>query len=165
MPTTYKSILSYLNDPSGDDLVIDIKGGVMTAAAGTYVDVYKPNGNDNQLWELEYEPVSGYHWIKSKLKDPATKKDLVIDIKGGSTGTKLDVWTKNVPPSDNQLWKFVEVYDPGLVGWYTIQSYVTHNPVIDITGWVVGTKPAKGTNLDVFPPKSAGYDNQLWQLV
>jgi hypothetical protein len=85
----------------------------------------------------------------------------VIDVLGGSTapGTPLDAYPPNSPDgSPDQLWNLVP--DPNGSGYYFIQS-VLNGFVIDIRG----ASSTPGTSLDAYPMKTAGTQNQLWNLV
>ncbi len=145
--STYYSIKSKL-----DGNVIDIEKA--STQAGTGLDAYPPNGNNNQLWEFVADPAgSGYYFIVSKLNGN------VIDIKGnsGKSGASLDALPRT-SGDDHQLWEFVA--DPAGSGYCFIVSKSNGN-VIDIQG--ASTKA--GVGLDAFPWKFTGYDNQLWTLV
>jgi hypothetical protein len=135
--------------------VIDISGS--STAPGALLDAYprKTSENDNQLWEFTPDPGgSGYYFIKSKLNGNA------IDIQGGSIvpGAALDAYPQKTSGSDNQLWQFVE--DPDGSGYCFIMSRY-YGYVIDITD----ASRAAGAQLDAYPQKPSGTDNQLWRVV
>lgn len=137
-----------------DGNVIDIVEA--STSSGAKVDAYpqKSSGTDNQLWEFVPDPAgSGYFAIKSKLSGD------VIEVPGDLAlpGVQLDV-TSIVNYNAGQLWQFYD--DPGGSGYCFIMSKL-NGYVIDILG--ASTKP--GTLLDLYPPKSSGTDNQLWQVV
>ena len=146
---TYYPIKSKLN---GD--VIDVKGA--STSAGALLDAYPPktSGNDNQLWEFVSDPGgSGYYFIKSKLDGN------VMDIQGASMkpGTLLDAYPQKSSGTGNQLWQFWK--DPGGSGDFFIMSRL-NGYVVDIKGG--STSP--GTDLDAYPAKMSGTNNQLWSV-
>ena len=135
--------------------VIDIQGA--SHKAGAPLDAYpqKASGTDNQLWEFIADPAgSGYFFIVSKLNGN------VIDIEGNSTkaGAALDAYPQKNHGNDNQLWEFIA--DPAGSGYFFIVSKLNGN-VIDIEQ----NSTKAGANLDAYPRKFSGYDNQLWTVV
>jgi Ricin-type beta-trefoil lectin domain-like len=137
-------------------LWIDVTGG--TATPGTPLQVWTRNSppSPNQLWTFASGPNPGYYFINSTLGP-----NLVIDVKGGTAtpGTPLQVWTRNSPPSPNQLWTFVPFVSGAPVPQGFIQSLLHPNLVIDIRGGVL----KRGTPLQIWtknPPASSG--NQQW---
>ena len=146
--STYQFIKSKL---SGN--VIDIQGA--SKKSGTRLDAYprKSSGTDNQLWEFVPDPSgSGYFLIQSKLDGS------VIEVPGNLalSGVPLDV-TSVTTWTAGQLWQFFE--DPAGSGYCYIMSKL-NGYVIDIIG---GSK-SPGAGLDLYPPKIAGTDNQLWEV-
>jgi hypothetical protein len=137
--------------------VLDIQQN--STAAGALLDVYpqKSSGNDNQLWEFVPDPLnSGYYFIKSKLDGN------VVDIQQASLndGASLDAYPQKSGASEtlNQLWQFVT--DPAGSGYFFIMSKLNGN-VVDVRE----ASTAAGALLDVYPMKSNGTNNQLWQVV
>jgi Ricin-type beta-trefoil lectin domain-like len=138
-----------------DGNVIDIVGN--NTAAGTLLDAYpqKATGNANQLWEFVPDPAgSGYYFIKSQLDGS------VIDVQGNSLapGTALDAWPQKPTGNANQLWEFVP--DPAGSGYSFIVSRL-NGYVIDVSG----ASTAAGAQLDAYPLKVTGTDNQLWKVL
>jgi hypothetical protein len=134
--------------------VIDIVGA--STSGGAKLDAYpqKSSGTDNQLWEFVADPAgSGYFAIKSKLDGT------VIEVPGDLAlpGVGLDV-TSLVNYNAGQLWQFYD--DPAGSGYFYIMSKL-NGFVIDIEG----ASKSAGALLDLYPPKSSGTDNQLWQVV
>ncbi len=147
--STYYFIKSKL-----DGNVIDIVGASTNSGAGLDAYPQKSSGTDNQLWEFVPDPsASGYFLIKSKLSGN------LIEVPGelALPGVPLDV-TFLTTWNPGQLWQFYE--DPAGSGYYYIVSKL-NGYVIDIEG--ASTKP--GALLDLYPPKSSGTENQLWQVV
>jgi hypothetical protein len=137
---------------SGD--VIDVEGASTKSGAGLDAWPQKSSGTTNQLWEFVPDSSApGYFLIKSKLNGN------VIEVPGDLAlpGVALNV-TSQVNSTAGQLWQFYE--DPAGSGYYYIMSKL-NGFVIDIEG--ASTKP--GALLDLYPPKSSGTDNQLWQVV
>jgi hypothetical protein len=97
-------------------------------------------------------PIS--YFIVSKLNGN------VVDILGASMadGAGLDAWPVKSIGTQNQLWQLVP--DPAGSGYYFLRSLLNGN-VIDIQG----ASMADGADLDAWPMKSTGTQNQLWQLV
>lgn len=146
----YKFIKSKLSG-----YVIDVVGASSNAGAGLDAYPQKSSGTDSQLWEFVPDRAgSPYYFIKSKLNGN------VIDIQDASTkaGSLLDAWPQKSSGTDNQLWEFVA--DPAGSGYCFIKSKLNGN-VIDIQG--ASTEP--GAQLDAYPWKLTGYDNQLWTVV
>jgi hypothetical protein len=138
-----------------DGNVIDIVGN--NTAPGTLLDAYpqKATGNANQLWEFVPDPAgSGYYFIKSQLDGS------VIDVQGNSLapGTALDAWPQKPTGNANQLWEFVP--DPAGSGYSFIVSRL-NGYVIDVSG----ASTAAGAQLDAYPLKVTGTDNQLWRVL
>jgi hypothetical protein len=83
-----------------------------------------------------------------------------MDVLGGSSnaGTPLDGYTRNSPPSANQLWTF----DPAPEsGYFYIRSNLDSNMVVDVRGGL--SKP--GTLLEIWPQNTPSTPNQLWRFV
>jgi Ricin-type beta-trefoil lectin domain-like len=137
-----------------DGNVIDIVRASTSSGAGLDAFPQKSSGTDNQLWEFVPAPSApGYFLIKSTLNGNVIEvpADLALP------GVALNV-TSLITSSAGQLWQFYE--DPAGSGYYYIMSKL-NGFVIDIEG--ASTKP--GALLDLYPPKSSGTDNQLWQVV
>jgi hypothetical protein len=98
--------------------------------------------------------MSTYYFIKSKLDGN------VIDIQGASTtsGALLDAYPQKTTGTSNQLWEFVA--DPAGSGYFFIKSQLD-GTVIDIKG----ASMTAGTDLDAYPQKTSGTDNQLWEFL
>ncbi len=134
--------------------VIDIVGASTESGAGLDAYPQKSSGTNNQLWEFVPDSSTpGYFLIKSKLNGNVI--EVPEDL--GLPGVALNV-TSLITSTAGQLWQFYE--DPAGSGYYYIMSKL-NGFVIDIEG--ASTKP--GALLDLYPPKSSGTDNQLWQVV
>jgi len=129
--------------------VIDIVGA--SKSSGAKLDAYpqKASDNDNQLWEFVPDPSgSGYFAIKSKLSGD------LIEVPGDWASPGVDLDVISLPSiGTGQLWEFYE--DPAGSGYCFIVSKLC-GYVIDVQG---------NSLLDLYPPKSSDYDNQLWEVV
>jgi hypothetical protein len=146
--------MSYFIKSKLDGNVIDIVGASTNSGAGLDAYPKKSSGTDNQLWDFVPDSSApGYFLIKSKLNGN------VIEVPGDLAlpGVALNV-TSLTTSSAGQLWQFYE--DPAGSGYYYIMSKL-NGFVIDIEE--ASKKP--GALLDLYPPKSSGADNQLWQVV
>ncbi|MGB5596652.1 MAG: RICIN domain-containing protein [Crocosphaera sp.] len=107
------------------------------------------NGNDSQVWLLE-DAGEGYYFIRNK------HNGLVLTVKSALTNASVqDVFATIKHGGDAQLWQTVENGD----GYYHIVSKA-NDKVLDVTG----ASQDDGANIIVYPQKSSGQDNQLWQL-
>jgi hypothetical protein len=136
-----------------------------------------PNTPQFQLWKLKVDDATlqkalqagqagaaarppGPNYVNTQLFIKSKLSGNVIDIVGASTqaGAPLNAWPQKQTGTDNQIWELVP--DPAGSGYYFIKSKLNGN-VIDI----VGASTQAGAQLDAWPQKSTGTDNQLWELV
>lgn len=135
--------------------VIDIVGASTKPGAGLDAYPQKSSGNDNQLWEFVPDASApGYFQIISKLSG------YPIEVPGELALAGVDLQAGGLPGPllAGQLWQFYK--DPAGSGYYYIMSKL-NGYVIDIKG----ASTAPGALLDLYPPKSSGTDNQLWEVV
>ena len=127
---------------STSTLVLDIKGGNLTA--GTPIIVWTENipTSPNQIWMFTND---GHIRCSSN-------PNLVLDIEGGNLnpGTQVIVWSENFPASPNQLWL--------RTGDGHIANSANSNLVLDIEGGNLNP----GTPVIVWSENSPPSPNQLW---
>ena len=87
----------------------------------------------------------------------AVNNSSVLDVTASGTtdGTKVELWSNNVPSSNNQKWK---VFGLGN-GYYKLLPLNAPTKVMDISGG--GT--ANGTQVDIYTDN--GTSNQQWKIV
>jgi hypothetical protein len=93
---------------NADNLAVDIEGG---AHAGKDIITYQPHGQINQRWRFQNIPSEHSHPVVDH-SGPwgfiVNDSGLVLDVAGQNRnqGAKLCAWTRNMPPTDNQMFRF-----------------------------------------------------------
>jgi hypothetical protein len=125
----------YIKSNLGPNLVLDITGGV--AVPGTHLQVWtqnSPSTSANQLWQ--FVSLLGPDFPIGQGHIQSLFPGLVVDVTGGSSaprGTRLEVWTQNLPPSANQLWSLIPA--PTTISLSIGREEFT----VTGSGWVAGT--------------------------
>jgi hypothetical protein len=109
----------YIRNRVNRNRVLDIFN--MDRTPGAKVGAWEANGGANQLWNFDgtSQVAAGQGYTQpaqQPVTQPVTQRreffivsemhSKVLDVKGASTspGTKAIMWTRNSPPSKNQLW-------------------------------------------------------------
>ena len=109
----------------GTGKVLDVSGG--SSANGTNVQQYKWNGSAAQCWRF-IDAGNGSYYIQSKL-------GTVLDIVSGAIYAGNNVQTYMLNETNAQKWKLSKLnYADIEEGTYTIQTALSTNKVLDISG-------------------------------
>ena len=109
----------------GTGKVLDVSGGSSTN--GTNVQQYKWNGSAAQCWKF-IDAGNGSYYIQSKL-------GTVLDIVSGAIYAGNNVQTYMLNETNAQKWKLSKLnYADIEEGTYTIQTALSTNKVLDISG-------------------------------
>ena len=109
----------------GTGKVLDVSGG--SSANGTNVQQYKWNGSAAQCWKF-IDAGNGSYYIQSKL-------GTVLDIVSGAIYAGNNVQTYMLNETNAQKWKLSKLnYADIEEGTYTIQTALSTNKVLDISG-------------------------------
>ena len=109
----------------GTGKVLDVSGG--SSAWGTNVQQYRWNGTASQCWRF-IDAGNGKYYIQSKL-------GTVLDIANGSIYGGNNVQTYMLNETNAQKWKLSKLnYADIAEGTYTIQTALSSNRVLDISG-------------------------------
>jgi hypothetical protein len=141
-------------------LVLDVPGG--SHSAGLQIQQYPDNGTAAQHWQL-MPTDSGYYMIQSALNG------LVLEVAGNSLADHAHIQQAAKTGEKNQQWKFelvpvgtADLPFPVLANsntYYRIRSRSSIK-VFDVPG-----RSADRVGIQQFAAKTAGYDNQLWELL
>ncbi|WP_195368776.1 RICIN domain-containing protein [Coprococcus comes] len=109
----------------GTGKVLDVSGG--SSANGTNIQQYKWNGSAAQCWRF-IDAGNGSYYIQSKL-------GTVLDIVSGAIYAGNNVQTYMLNETNAQKWKLSKLnYADIAEGTYTIQTALSTNKVLDISG-------------------------------
>lgn len=125
---------------------VDVNGA--STADKANIQVYKKNGTQAQIFNLEYVR-SGYYRIIN------IKSGKAIDVSGAKIINKRNIWQYTVNGTDAQLWKPIKNAD----GSYTFQSALKSDYVMDLSG----AKAVNKRNIHLY--KSNNTNAQKWFLV
>lgn len=121
----------------GTGKVLDVSGG--SSAWGTNVQQYRWNGTASQCWRF-IDAGNGKYYIQSKL-------GTVLDIANGSIYGGNNVQTYMLNETNAQKWKLSKLnYADIAEGTYTIQTALSSNRVLDISGGSVDN----GANVQIY---------------
>ncbi len=147
----YYSIKSSIDN----NFVLDVRNN--DKVNGTIVQMHESNGTDAQKWYIK-DAGNGYYYIIAK----SSYKYLDIDNANTANGTKVQIYSGNKTNAQKFKLTPTNVSEENIVthtydeGYYTINSKLNNNMVLDVAGGV----KTNGTNVQLYG--SNGTNAQIW---